>query len=294
MPEMDGYELCKILKGNPDTRDVPIIFISAFDDEKDIVKGFSLGGEDYITKPFIPEEIKARVGMHLKLYETNQKLMETNRRLQTSINEQLKQIEQEKKHVLYALANVARENSYYEEGHMERLQYNCRILAQAMQLSPLYEHIISDTYVETIELSAPLCDLGNVAIPIEILKKKSMLTEDEMNVMKEHTTIGAKILQDIRATGDYNYFIQMSVDIAHYHHENWDGSGYPTGRSGDDIPLPAQIVALVSAYCALTEQRAYREPYDRAKALEIMQIDAGKKFNTDIFGIFRKVSRQLR
>lgn len=294
MPEMDGYEFCKIIKDNADTRDIPIIFISAFEEPQDIVRGFALGGEDYITKPFIPEIVKARVGVHLKLYDANKNMNETNRKLQALINEQLKQIEQEKKNVLYALANVARENSYYEEGHMERLRYNCRILAQGMQLSPLYEHIISDTYVETIELAAPLCDVGNVAIPMEILQKESALSLEEMAIMKTHTTIGAKILKDIRTTGDYNDFIQMSIDVAHYHHENWDGSGYPCGKVGEEIPLPAQIVALVSAYCALTEKRVYREPFSREDALAIMQQDAGVKFNPDIFDICRKISRQLR
>ena len=191
MPEMDGYEFCSIMKNNPATRDIPIIFISAFDEPQDIIKGFNLGGEDYITKPFIPEVVKARVGVHLKLSEANKAMMENNRRLQALISEQLKQIEQEKKNVLYALAHVARENSCYEDGHMERLSYNCKILSQAMQLSPLYEHIISDTYVETIELAAPLCDVGNVAIPMEILMKDEQLDKGEREMMQKHTVLEA-------------------------------------------------------------------------------------------------------
>ena len=294
MPEMDGYELCGIIKQNPDMKDIPVIFISAYDEPSDIVKGFSLGGEDYITKPFISEVVKARVDLHLKLNETSKNLMEINRRLQASVNEQIKQIEQEKKKVLYALANVARENSFYEDEHMKRLQYNCRILTQAMQLSPLYEHLISDSYVEAIELSAPLCDVGNLAVPIEILQKKSSLTYEEYENMKKHTTIGAKLLKDISMTGDYNDFLQMSEDIAHYHHENWDGTGYPKGLKGDEIPLSAQIVAIISNYCALTEIRKYRESYTREQALEIMSQDVGKKFNADIYNICKKIARQLR
>ena len=293
MPEMDGYEFCSIMKNNPATRDIPIIFISAFDEPQDIIKGFNLGGEDYITKPFIPEVVKARVGVHLKLSEANKAMMENNRRLQALISEQLKQIEQEKKNVLYALAHVARENSCYEDGHMERLSYNCKILSQAMQLSPLYEHIISDTYVETIELAAPLCDVGNVAIPMEILMKDEQLDKGEREMMQKHTVIGSKLLKDIRTSGDYNDFIQMSVDVAYYHHENWDGSGYPCGLAGDDIPLSAQIVALVSCYCALTEKRLYREAYSRADALAELEREAGIKFNPDIFKIYSKISRQL-
>ena len=293
MPVMDVYELCRRIKENPDTREIPIIFISAFDNPEDIVKGFALEGEDYITKPFIPEVVRARVRVHLKLYEANQRLQEINRQLQTSVSEQLKQMEMEKKNVLYALLRVARENASYDEKHMERLSYNCRVLADAMQLSSLYGHMISDSYVDTIELSAPLCDLGNVAIPTSILQKATSLSNAEEDIMQTHTTVGARVLQDIKRNGDYNDFIQMSMDIAKCHHENWDGSGYPEGIKGNEIPLSAQIVAVVSEYCALTENRTYREMYDKDDTFEIMKQDIGTKFNPDIFNILQKIYKQL-
>lgn len=293
MPEMDGHEFCNIMKENSETRDIPIIFISAFDDPEDIVKGFNLGGEDYITKPFIPEVVKARVRLHLRLYDANNELVEMNRRLQKSVSEQLRQLEMEKKNVLYALIRVARENACYDMDHMERLCYNCRMLAEAMQLSAEYGHLISDTYVDTIELAAPLCDLGNVAIPTDILQKRESLSPEDTAVIRTHTTIGARVLEDIRETGDYNDFLQMSIDIAHYHHENWDGSGYPCGKKGEEIPLSAQIVSVASAYCAMTENRVYRDPYHIKEALEMMREDAGKKFNPTIFEILQKIYRQL-
>lgn len=293
MPEMDGYEVCQKLKENPDTREVPIVFISAFDDAEDIVKGFSLGGEDYIIKPFIPEVVKARVGMHLKLYEANRNIMEMNRQLQVSISEQIKQIEMERKSVLYALIRVARENACYDEAYMERLSYNCRILTEAMQLSATYGHLISDGYITTIELAAPLCDLGNMAIPTNVLQKQGALTEEENAIMQTHTSIGARILRDVGGAGNDNGFIRMAVDIANYHHENWDGSGYPSKKKGEEIPLSAQIVAVVSEYCALTEKRTYREAFSHEKALQIMEEDAETKFNPDIFKILKKIVRQL-
>ena len=150
MPGMDGYELCRLLKNDKNTRNIPIIFISAFDDPMDIVEGFLLGGEDYITKPFIPEVVQARVGVHLRLHEAKSELMEMNRRLQISLSEQLKQMELEKKNILYALANIAIQNTDYEGDFMERLRRNCGILAQGMQLSPMFEDKISDAYVDTI------------------------------------------------------------------------------------------------------------------------------------------------
>lgn len=294
MPEMDGYELCRILKDDPVTRKIPIIFISAFDKPDDIIKGFSIGGEDYITKPFMHEVVQARVMVHLKMADMNQELQNVNRKLASSIQEQLKQIEQEKKNVLYALSRVARENSSYDVNHMNRLQYNSKILAQAMQLSPIFESRISDSFIETIELAAPLCDIGNVAIPSGILQKNGSLTEKEQEVMETHTTVGAKILKDVQEQGDYNDFVQMSIDIANFHHENWDGTGYPQNLSGDEIPLSAQIVALVSAYCALTEERIYRKAFTRANAIEILEGEAGTKFNSAVFDICRRVSKQFK
>ena len=289
MPGIDGYELCRILKGSEETRDIPIIFISAFDETQNIVQGFSIGGEDYITKPFIPEEVEARVGVHLRLYEMARQLRGMNRRLQISVNEQLLQMEQEKKNFLYALADVAAQNTSYNKKDMERLQKNCRTLAQGMQFSPLFEEKISDTYIDTIELAAPLCDIGNIGIPGEILSKEGDLTKEEAAVARNHTNIGAKLLKDLHGSSDYNDFIRISMDIAHYHHENWDGSGYPEGLKGEEIPLAAQIVHVMSRFCALTG----REKQSAGEALAVMRQEAGKSFDPDIFEICCRISRQL-
>ncbi len=293
MPEMDGYEVCQKLKADPVTRDIPVIFISAFDEPSDIVKGFSIGGEDYVTKPFIPEVVKARVGMHLKIYEANRSMTEMNRQLQKSISEQLKQMEAERRSVLYALLRVARENACYDDNYMERLSYNCRILAEALQMSAMYGYLISDSYVDTIELAAPLCDLGNMAIPTDILQKQGKLTPEENTTMRTHTVIGARILRDIGNAGIDNSLIHMAVEIANSHHENWDGTGYPDGKKAEEIPLSAQIVAVAGAYCALTENRSYREAFSQERAFEIMEEDVEVKFNPDIFWVLKKIARQL-
>lgn len=294
MPEMDGFEFCHILKGDVKTRNIPIIFISAFDEAEDIVKGFEIGGADYVTKPFIHEVVRSRVDVQLKLAQMNKELLDSNRRLQASVGEQMRQLEKEKKKVLYALLTVVRKNANYEEEHMDRIQYNCKVLSQALQLSPKYEKLVSDTFVETIELAAPLCDLGMVGIPMDILQKADKLTEEEKAIMQTHTTLGAQILEDIRNDGDYNDFIDMSYNIALYHHERWDGTGYPSQKVANDIPLPAQVVSLISAYCALTENRSFRSAYSKEEALEIMEKASGTEFNPDIFAICKKIARQLK
>ena len=294
MPEMDGFEVCRKLKEDPLTRDIPIIFISAYDEPGDIVKGFEIGCEDYIVKPFIPEVVKARVGAHLKLNDVNTKMKEANRKLQMSIREQRKLVDTERRRVLYALLRVARENACYDKLYMERLQCNCRILAEAMQLSTRFGHLISDHFVDIIELATPLCDLGNLAIHTNILQKQEPLDEEERKIIQTHTNIGARILQDVEALGDENGFIHMAGEIAHFHHENWDGTGYPEGVSEEQIPLSAQIVAVVSGYCALTEKRVYREAYSREEAIAMMETESGGKYNPEIFQILKKIVKQMQ
>jgi len=258
MPEMDGYEFCQIMKQNPNTRDIPIIFISAFDDPADVVKGFNLGGEDYVTKPFIPEVVKARIGIHLKLSESGRNLAEMNRKLQTSITEQLNHMEQAKKNVLYAVLRMVQEHKEYDKEHMERLSHNAGILAEAMQLSPRYSDVISDKYIETLKLAAPLF----------ILKK-------------------AAILSDIIKVEGYNEFIQMALEIVCGYRENWDGSGSPDGKCGDEIPLSAQIVAVVEQYCTLAGSAG-------EDIFAMMEKDAGVRLNPEILAILKKIQRQLK
>lgn len=293
MPEMDGFEFCQIMKKDPKTREIPIIFISAYDNPEDIVKCFDLGGIDYITKPFIPEVVKARIGLQLKLFEANRELIESNRLLKISVEEQIKQIEIEKRNVLYAMIRVAQENAAYDKEHMNRISTNCRVLSEAMQLSPEYGSQISDNFIETIGLAAPLCDLGNISIPSDILQKKTELTESERSIIETHPLCGARIIKDIQNNGEQNYFLEMSYDVVRYHHERWDGTGYPDKLQGKEIPLVAQIVYIISSFCALTEKRSYRDAYTREEALEMIEQQAGKRYNASICSIMKRIFRRL-
>lgn len=288
MPGMSGYEVCRLLKDSEKTREIPIIFISANNGSEDIVKGFTCGGEDYITKPFIAEEVQARVGARLRLHEMTNELMEMNRKLQASVSAQLKQMEQEKKNILHVLADIATQHTLYEKNYIERLGKNCKILAQGMQLSPKYEKQISDTYIDTVSLAASLCDIGNLGIPKEILQKEAELSKEETEILQNHTVIGAELLGYF-SSDDYNDFINISADMAKYHHENWDGSGYPQGLKGEQIPVAAQIVSVMEAYCTLTGEKKY----SRQEALEIMEQETGIRFNPDIFQICCRISRQF-
>jgi len=133
-----------------------------------------------------------------------------------------------------------------------------------------------------------------VGVPLDILQKKGKLTDEEKRIVQKHTAIGTQIMEDIKNDGDYNDFVDMSCNITKYHHERWDGTGYPSGVVGDEIPLPAQIVSLISYYNALTEHRSYRDAYSKEEAIQMIEQESGKAFNPEIFNICKKIARQLK
>lgn len=293
MPGMSGFELCEILKKNVQTRDIPVIFISATSNLDDKIMGFTLGGVDFISKPFALAEVTARVGTHLHSYEMKKEIEFYNRRLNLVVSEQMRKIEEEKKNVLYAIAKIAEKSVNMTENHMENVRENARILAQALQFSPKFEKQISNAFTETIPLAAALHDLGKICIPHEILMKQQPLTESERELVKTHSQAGARILQEIYAHTEENEFIRMAIEVAHYHHECWDGTGYPEGLKGEQIPLAARIVSIVGSYDTKTGRRWYKEPLAPEKAVEEMELDAGKMFDPDIFDVFKRIRKQL-
>lgn len=162
-----------------------------------------------------------------------------------------------------------------------------------MQLSPVFKDEISNDFIETIELAAPLHDIGKISIPDNILKNRENLTQDECRRLREHTVLGAKILEDIYSYNEQNCFLKMSISIARHHHENWDGSGYPDGLSGTDIPLCARIVAVIDTYDVLISKRFYKDAYSHEKSMEIINNLSGKKFDPDIIDIFNRIQHKL-
>lgn len=293
MPGMSGFELCEQLKRCVHTRDIPVIFISATTDLDDKVKGFTLGGVDFITKPFALAEVTARVNTQLRSYEMKREIESYNRRLNLVLSEQMKRLEEEKKNVLYAIAKMAEKTTGIVDNHMENVGENARILAQALQLSPKYEAQISNAFIETIAVAAPLHDLGKISIPHEILMKPGSLTPAEKEIVNTHAESGARILSELYQNADENEFIRMAIEIARYHHEYWDGGGYPEGLKGEEIPLAARIVNIVGSYDTMTGKRVYKESLDPEESISLMESAAGTVFDPEVFAIFKRIRNQL-
>ena len=294
MPEMSGYEVCEILKRNKNTRDIPVIFISAMNTSEDKLKGFKVGAVDFITKPFEPLEVTMRIENHLKMYKLQEEMKAYNYRLNCLVSEQMKRIETEQKNILYALAKVTEGRDNSIKNHLENVGYNSRLLAQSLQFSPIFDKEITAAFVERIEVASMLHDIGKIQIPDEILLKPGQLSREERKVIKQHTEIGAHILEEIYDNLEKNDFLPMAITIARYHHERWDGSGYPEGIKGKEIPLCARIVSLIDIFDTLTGERCYKIAYTIEESLQIIEQCKGIYFDPDIVDIFMKIRKQLR
>lgn len=293
MPEVNGYQFCEILKKNVLTRDIPVIFVSAAGEVKDRQKAFDLGAVDFIHKPYEYVEIAMRLDTHLKMYYMKKELETKNKRLNTVIQEQAKQLEKEQKRLLKAFSTFAEGHKYYGT-HVEFVTYNARLLAQALNFTEKYENKISAKFVDAIEISASIHDIGKVTIPKEILNKTGKLSKEDLQIIRQHTVNGYELLKEVYGDIKSNDFVEMALDVVRSHHENWDGSGYPDGLKGDEIPLPARILAIIDSYDALLREQCYRPQHTEEETKQIMNESTGIKFDPYIMDTFLKIEKQLK
>jgi putative two-component system response regulator len=281
MPEMDGLEVCRRLKQDPDLADIPVIFLSGLDATEDKIQGFRAGGVDYITKPFQAEEVQARISIHLKLSALRHKLD-----YQRLVEKKVRQVSEAQQATIFALAKLAEQRDDDTGAHLERVRDYCELLAQQLgDGSPYADHISAD-FIDCIQHASPLHDIGKIAIPDMILLKPGRLTFDEFEVMKTHTVIGAENMQTVFNRYADNPFIGMGIEIALYHHERWDGSGYPDGLVGRNIPLSARIMAVADCYDAIRSNRCYRRGLDHEIVKNMLLEESGSHFDPEVIKAF--------
>ena len=293
MPEMDGFEVCRTLRSDAVLSSIPVIFLSALDEAEDKLAAFESGGFDYVTKPFHPEEIRARIETQLRLRELQTKIELHNRELRQLVRQQVQEIAAAQMATIFALAKLADSRDKGTGRHLERVQALCRLLAVEMRASAKHPSVITDDYVENIVFASPLHDIGKVAVPDAILLKPGSLTETEVAVMKTHTTCGAETLMFVLEKHPANPFVRMGIEIARSHHEKWNGSGYPDGLKGRTIPLSARIMAVADCYDALRSERSYKSAYSHEKARDIIIRGSGGHFDPEVVDAFCAVQEKL-
>ncbi|MFZ6691955.1 response regulator [Undibacterium sp. SXout20W] len=295
MPGLSGYEVISILKANPETHDIPVIFLTAMGTLKDEKKGFDLGAADYITKPISPAILVARVKTQLENKAAADFLKDHNTYLEAEVVKRSREVAMIQDVTILAMASLAETRDLETGNHIQRTQHYVKALASHLQSHPRFSHFLSNHNIHMLFKSAPLHDIGKVGIPDRILLKPGRLTPDEFEIMKTHTTIGrAAIIKAEQQLGLQVDFLSFAKEIAYYHQEKWDGSGYPTGMSGDDIPISARLMAVADVYDALISRRVYKEPMPHAVATQIIQEGRGVHFDPAIVDAFLALQNEFR
>lgn len=277
MPDMDGYEVIRVLKESRDTRNIPVIFVSALGNSDSEARGFELGAVDFISKPFRIPVIMARIRTHLELkglrdnleQVADERTMELNLTLDhlnkayMELNDVHNEVRASWIETIYRLTRASEYKDVETESHIKRVGLYTRELAGAIGMDK--------EFVDTIYFSAPIHDIGKVGVPDEILLKPGNLSPEETEIMQNHTTIGARILE-----GSGSSFLKMARDIAQSHHERWNGTGYPHGLSGEEIPLASRIMNIVDQYDALRSRRPFKSSFSSQKAFQIITLGDGR------------------
>lgn len=254
MPKMGGYQVCEALKADPVTRLIPVIFVTALSEAADEEHGFKLGAVDYITKPFNIAIVRARVATHLSLVEA-QEVRETRLR------------------IIECLGAAGEYRDTETGAHVIRMSHYSQRIAQAVGYS--------DRDADRLLHAAPMHDVGKIGIPDAVLLKPGKLDAEEWTVMRSHTVIGAKIIGNHASR-----LLQLAATLALRHHEKWDGSGYPDGLSGTDIPHEARIIAIADVFDALTSVRPYKKAWPVNDALALIRRERGQHFQPELVDAF--------
>lgn len=281
MPEMDGYAVCRKLKENPETSEIPVIFVSAMDSPGDKTRGFEIGAVDYITKPFDASEVKARVKTQLHLKLARQALRNEKAALEEMVVERTRKIAETQTEILERLGLAAELRDTETGAHIKRMSEFCRLLGRALEFS-------ADDFNQ-LALASTMHDVGKVGIPDTILLKPGRLTAEEFDIMKNHSVIGARIL-----SGSRSRLLQEAEVISLTHHEKWDGRGYPSGLKGEEIPLVGRIACICDVFDALISNRPYKKAWPFPAALAEIKAGSGTDFDPQLVELFLSLEPELR
>jgi len=291
MPGMDGYEVCRHLKQDAATRDIPVIFLTALAEVEDERKGLEMGAVDYITKPISPPIVLARVKNHLALKASADFLRDKAQYLEGEVAKRTREIMAIQDVTILAMASLAETRDSDTGNHIRRTQFYVKALAEELRKNPKYTVQLSDHVIAMLFKSAPLHDIGKVGIPDRILLKPGRLDEAEFAIMQKHAGLGRDAIQSAEdQLGMQVEFLTTAKEIAFCHQEKWDGSGYPQGLAGEAIPLSARLMALADVYDALICRRIYKEPMSHDEATRIIVAGKDKHFDPDVVDAF--LSRQ--
>lgn len=288
MPGMNGFEVCSRLKSSTRTRGIGIIFLTALAENSEQEKGLSLGAEDYITKPFDPAIVRARVRIQLELKGYRDYLEE-------QVSLRTDQLAHAQEATIASMAIMAEYRDPETGGHIQRTKSYVRTLA--MEISRTNPQMINEKMLKLLYQAAPLHDIGKVAIPDAILLKPARLTAEEFSIMEKHTLYGSEAIRRTETIHGQNELLRVAAEIAEFHHEKWDGSGYPHGRKGRGIPICARLMTIADVYDALISERPYKKALSHELAVKTILEGDGytspHHFDPQVLACFQKIHQQF-
>jgi len=300
MPEMDGYEVLGKLKQTEKWQHIPVIMVSALDEEDSVVRCIENGADDYLTKPINSVLLRARVNNSLnkkRLYDREKQYRNElecyNQQLRQKVEMQVREITSAQMSMIFATAKLAESKDPETGEHLDRMRLYCKVICEYLATTDEYKDAITPEYIDCIYTTSPLHDIGKVGIPDSILLKPDKLTDCEWQIMRNHTLIGADTLRAVIEKHPGNTYLRMGIEIAESHHEKWDGSGYPHGLKGDAIPLSARILAIADVYDALTSVRCYKDAFSHEKSRQFIVEGAGQHFDPRIVEAFLNCEDQF-
>ncbi len=286
MPDMDGKQTMQKIRGSDKWCEIPIIILTVENNPQTEVECLEMGAVDFIAKPFVPQVMKSRITRALELEDYR-------RRLQLDNEKKRMQLEKMKSQIIMMLANMIDTRDEVTGMHVRRVSAIVETLVKKMRTEGMYPEFLDDRYVMSITLAAPLHDIGKIKIPDTVLKKQGDLTEEEFELMKTHTIEGAKILDECAKQIDDNYYLLLGKDMAAYHHEWWNGKGYPYGVKGIKIPFCARVLAVADVFDALVSKRSYKPQMSFDQAFDIIKKGSGGHFDPDIVNVFLSIRPEI-
>ncbi len=294
MPEMDGVTVLRNLQDNERTKDIPVLVLTALSDSEKKNLCFQLGAVDYIQKPFDVNELLARVRTHLSLAVTKRQLKIHNQNLQSEVEKRTREVLATQQATIESMAAIAEYRDPETGMHINRVKNYVKILATELSRLPSHKDLLPPSMIDLMVRSAPLHDIGKVGIADHILLKPGKLTPEEFEEMKRHAEYGAKAIVSVEKKVGKLPFLAIAKEIAHFHHEKWNGKGYPMGLMGKDIPLSARIMSVGDVYDALICRRIYKPPFPHSKAVSIIEEEKGTSFDPEIVDVFSRCHEEFR
>jgi len=293
MPKMNGYEVIREIKSRPETEDIPVIFLTSRNDAESELKGLSMGAIDYIIKPFSPPLLVKRIELHLLVESQKSELTNYANNLLEMVETKTKTVVELQNAIFNTMTKLVDRRDDITGGHIERTQRYMHVLLKTMHASGFYKNESALWDLELAVQSTQLHDVGKIAIKDSILLKPGKLTEEEFESIKKHTVFGEDVILEIERNTSEHKFLEYAKVFAACHHERWDGSGYPKGLKGADIPVLGRAMAIVDVYDALVSVRPYKIAFSHLESVDIIKKGKGKHFDPVIVELFLQVSDQF-